>query len=344
MMLALCRIIMEFRTPKAAEISTNKTADPAEKDADNREHCYDALDQPSEQIRVVTVHPGDFADPIVCDLQLVFLDDKPYYEALSYVCGESSATRSIILDGRIKQVAVKLEQALRRLRKRDRPRIMWIDAICINQEDKEEKGHQVALMGRIYSCTAEAVLWLEHDADLENTNSEGLPAEDEVNEIALHGDERDKELLDSIYFNEPLDEPLPISDYQRQGIGALGLFVLLLRQHFCKLPGMEFVDGHLWLSDSFVWAYGSLDAFTFRPWWSRIWELVSNRNSRDSLRILPTLAMFRGRDARDARDKIYAFPAFDAETWQDILIISDYSMGIQELFILLYINFFEATD
>ncbi|KAF2208887.1 hypothetical protein CERZMDRAFT_8174, partial [Cercospora zeae-maydis SCOH1-5] len=53
-----------------------------------------------------------------------------------------------------------LRDALRRLRKRSDPRALWIDAICINQIDAQEKSSQLALLGRIYSNAAEVLIWL----------------------------------------------------------------------------------------------------------------------------------------------------------------------------------------
>ena len=67
------------------------------------------------------------------------LDAEPHYDALSYMWGDLSVTRSIQLDDDNEfQVTVNLENTLRDLRLTDRSSILWVDAVCINQDDIEE--------------------------------------------------------------------------------------------------------------------------------------------------------------------------------------------------------------
>lgn len=82
------------------------------------------------------------------------------YEALSYVWGDSSITRTILLEGREFQVTTNLYSALRRLRYPDYTRIIWIDAICINQSNLEERSQQVLLMKNIYEGAEEVLMWM----------------------------------------------------------------------------------------------------------------------------------------------------------------------------------------
>lgn len=57
-------------------------------------------------------------------------------------------------------LGANLDQALRSLRLRDQDRTIWIDAICINQADITERGHQVAQMGKIYESATAVTAWL----------------------------------------------------------------------------------------------------------------------------------------------------------------------------------------
>jgi hypothetical protein len=50
--------------------------------------------------------------------------------------------------------------ALRRIRSKFRKCILWIDSICIDQSSTEERNHQVALMGDVYSMASEVIIWL----------------------------------------------------------------------------------------------------------------------------------------------------------------------------------------
>lgn len=103
---------------------------------------------------------------------------KYSYEALSYVWGKSSGKCTITLDGK-KGVPVtdNLYAALRRLRRPDRRRVLWVDAVCIDQKNVVERNWQVQMMGRIYSNAARVVVWLG-DADGPSPNFDEVPVVD----------------------------------------------------------------------------------------------------------------------------------------------------------------------
>ena len=79
------------------------------------------------------------SETIECDLKLSSLDDRHQYEALSYVWGTHDDENKILLNGQSFTVRKNLSYALRTLRLVERPRVMWIDALCINQEDTDER-------------------------------------------------------------------------------------------------------------------------------------------------------------------------------------------------------------
>jgi hypothetical protein len=112
------------------------------------------------QIRIIELLPGTPQDEIRCASHIANLDDNPVYEALSYVWGDSRITKRIYVDGRPMEITVNLESALRHIRKPAESRFLWIDAICINQNNNAEKTHQVHLMGDIYGNTEQCLLWL----------------------------------------------------------------------------------------------------------------------------------------------------------------------------------------
>lgn len=99
-----------------------------------------------------------WCEPIRCELYNAYLQDRPHYEALSYVWGKGR--RLILLNGGFREVTANLEAALRRLRYSHDDRHLWVDALCIDQNNDIEKSHQVRLMREIYSQTAMGLLWL----------------------------------------------------------------------------------------------------------------------------------------------------------------------------------------
>ena len=89
------------------------------------------------------------------------------YEALSYVWGDPEDTVSILCSGCEVKVTRNLGTALKYLRNTKGVRQLWVDAICINQQDLTEKGQQVQQMGRVYASADRTLVWLgeEHPED-----------------------------------------------------------------------------------------------------------------------------------------------------------------------------------
>ena len=138
---------------------------------------YKPLNPGNEKsIRVLHVHPDLSRDGhVCCDLSHSSISAE--YSALSYTwsstpsassrdknsksSGEDEATKTIILNDKPFPVRSNLHSFLKSYARRslaDRP--LWVDAICINQEDVEEKNRQVGMMWKIYSFTKEVLVWL----------------------------------------------------------------------------------------------------------------------------------------------------------------------------------------
>jgi len=84
----------------------------------------------------------------------------PRYSALSYVWGDNKITKPIILNGQETTVTSNLESALRHLRLENDERRLWIDALCINQDDIPERNDQILLMRDIYVMAEKVIVWL----------------------------------------------------------------------------------------------------------------------------------------------------------------------------------------
>lgn len=121
---------------------------------------YSPLDPQKSEIRLVTLLPGKARDAIRCTLSTTSLDSAPEFTALSYAWGDPSKTKPITVDREPFDVTVNLELGLRAIRKRWRRRVLWIDAICINQKDVQEKNVQVPQMGRLFSTAPAVLVWL----------------------------------------------------------------------------------------------------------------------------------------------------------------------------------------
>ncbi|OAG07356.1 uncharacterized protein CC84DRAFT_1088440, partial [Paraphaeosphaeria sporulosa] len=92
--------------------------------------------------------------------------DTPSYEAVSYCWGEPNLSHTLVCDGQwTLGITANVDTMLRTLRKQNKTRYLWIDAICLNQKDNEEKRVQVGLMGDIFSEAAKVHIWLGEGED-----------------------------------------------------------------------------------------------------------------------------------------------------------------------------------
>ena len=145
------------------------------------------LNRQRRQIRVLDVDDGGEQDALQCFIKTISIDDAHEFNAISYTWGANSRSGLIIVDGLSIPVAKSAETALRSLRACEsdslaqaheqllrategRMKPIWIDAVCINQDDAEERADQVRLMRAIYSSAANVIVWM----------GEGNPQTDEA--------------------------------------------------------------------------------------------------------------------------------------------------------------------
>lgn len=103
------------------------------------------------------------------------LSELPTCEALSYEWGEPTREHDIICEGKILKGTSNLLVVLKRLRLSDRPRLLWIDALCINQDDAVEVMQQINLMTYLYKNAGRVLIWLGEEKSLTKKAFEMLP-------------------------------------------------------------------------------------------------------------------------------------------------------------------------
>ncbi|KAH7160436.1 heterokaryon incompatibility protein-domain-containing protein [Dactylonectria estremocensis] len=133
-------------------------------EAEVRDELYRSIpiDSSRQEFRLLLLHPGAWQTPIQCSLSVASLRSRPKFRALSYVWGRKTSSHSVQINNRRLSVWKNLEGVLQRLR-RDiggEDVRLWIDAVCINQNDDEERNAQVAMMANIYTSCQEVFVWL----------------------------------------------------------------------------------------------------------------------------------------------------------------------------------------
>jgi hypothetical protein len=91
--------------------------------------------------------------------------DMHGYEAVSYVWGDDQKPRYVWIGENKLRITASLHKALLRLRNYTSDRVLWIDAICIDQANNTEKSIQVSRMATVYSNASRVRVWLGETAD-----------------------------------------------------------------------------------------------------------------------------------------------------------------------------------
>lgn len=120
--------------------------------------CYEPLESSSRQIRLLELLPS-IDGQVNGRLHIASLDDQPVFNALSYVWGVEEDPKTITINGEAIKAKKNLRAALLRLQDSDSQAI-WIDAICIDQENIDEKNSQLPLMRAIYTQALRVIIWL----------------------------------------------------------------------------------------------------------------------------------------------------------------------------------------
>lgn len=159
----------------------------------------------NNEIRIATLLPcghGSLEDDSVIEIRLKIyqLSNLPHYRTLSYCWGVGPADRSCRCKSTTSSsaghlwISGNLEQALIHIRSREEV-LLWVDQLCINQQDEEEKRRQVQLMRQVYTKASEVIVWLGH-AEAETALAFNL-IEDIVRQLQAQGKD--------VAYGQPLD-------------------------------------------------------------------------------------------------------------------------------------------
>lgn len=123
----------------------------------------------SGRIRLLLLHPRHPNDPVACTMFETTLDRAPRFEAMSYTWGSPNKEYQIVVDRKQVGVTSSAYHLLQDLSSIFLSQLVWIDSICINQDDVEEKSQQVALMADIYTRASLVTVHLNSNTtDVEN--------------------------------------------------------------------------------------------------------------------------------------------------------------------------------
>jgi uncharacterized protein YceK len=236
--------------------------------------------------------------PVAASLEVHHFDDNILpYQPLSYSWatqnGDDSPIREMRLDGCRKAITENLHHGLIQIRNRvyaDRLRgdtLFWIDALCINQDDKAERSSQVAMMGQIFARGCATVVWLGHNTEeMDGAAYEAM----EISCDFFYGTSDAISYLDSL--PETLDERqlLRLVDYTGQDLGSTKP---LIQNRLKRLCVHEWYNFYLTVDR---W-YRAVESVVQRRYFTRRWIIQELYFSNDR----PVLALW-GKHMMNASD------------------------------------------
>ena len=189
---------------------------------------YSPIDKGASEIRLMTLLPGAFGDEIRMTIRNRRLSKslRPVYEALSYTWGSETDHDYVYVQEDKAQkalaVAPNLAEALQYLRYEDRSRVLWIDAICVDQTNTAERGHQVLRMADIYRQASRVIIWLGPERD------DSTLAMQELNTlghtIEVDWTTKKRKPLSGDRYDQWVEEPLSFAE-DRRTLAAIETFL-----------------------------------------------------------------------------------------------------------------------
>ncbi|KAF2188764.1 HET-domain-containing protein [Zopfia rhizophila CBS 207.26] len=298
---------------------------------------YSSLLPGPDSIRLLRLMPHeDDAARIQCELFDYSLHESGkgthMFEALSYVWGDPDKPLFISIGEHDLPVTTNLHAALSRLRDRSFERIIWVDAICINQEDLQERSRQVQLVAKIYSKANRVIVWLGETAD----NSDRA-----LEEIRIAADEEYTNSSNSETIQQAIFALLQRPWFRRIWV----LQEVAAARHVLIMCGLMEIDGYAFCSGlkSLELSYETcpdlqspvrsvtslIRGAIFRP------KYAISSSGRFSLDIRPLgelIDMFHTHEATLDHDKVYALLGMSSDDPSEAGLWPDYKISWQELF------------
>lgn len=286
------------------------------------------------QIRILKLHPApSFEVPIHGELHIQAVPAEPDgdtfgdYHAISYTWGDTSLTHEAYIDGRRLPITKNLDVALRHFREILRSPSLWIDGICIDQSNDEEKSDQVRMLRRTFNYSKKVYIWLgPGDADTDD-------AMRCLNTLAeLRGERSDiKDVRD-----------LPDLHREKLDRGCDAIFARLWWTRVWTMVELRFsLHDHAFVCGEYC-ATGLADA-PHAPF--VVFVTFANEGNKSALthKLDDLLSYVSFCEATDPRDHIFALAGLIPETMQQ-LGFPDYSLSVSEVYQRTTLKLLFATE
>ncbi|KAF2730690.1 HET-domain-containing protein, partial [Polyplosphaeria fusca] len=310
---------------------------------------YQPIDLDRPAFRLLQLFKGEGPD-LECILYQAFLDgeDTIPYHALSYTWGSTEKSSTMEVDGEMLSVTENLYTALQHLRRKDVDQILWVDAICIDQDNEVERGHQVQQMCVIYSQAQEVIVWLGQATDETDIFMNSLGR---LEEYSSNYDHRNWNLRDWDQFWKFV--PQDPGRILRKGLG-----LLLQRPWFKRVWILQEVASAKTARVQCGTKSVKAQTFTLAP---PLIGTTPERHCKAVLEIMPgclrkeswwnekrglynLLQKFGASEASDPRDNVYALLGLSTDAQGPHSLRPDYTKNVQEVINNTYLFLFGSSE
>jgi hypothetical protein len=301
--------------------SPHREIDPVP-NTSGEKYGYRPLDHKfGQEIRLVVLYPGQEKEDLMCEIKHVNLLDNPVYEALSYCWGDTTLSRHIFCRGRSVPITLNCEAALRCLRRRDRGRVIWIDAICIDQSNTTERNHQVRIMSSIYSSASQVLAFLGSQGSPQRNASVKRIAGYLDDSLESYNRRSHVEREDLLSF---IDRPYWSRIWILQEIALAQLVTVVVEDQTIRWTGSVIETIRQLCHNHGVNHSGVL------PW------VPANRPEEQSL--IDVLGRSRTCSATDPRDKVFAVLGLAQKKFSDAIPV-DYTLHVNQVYLKVAVHY-----
>jgi ankyrin repeat protein len=306
------------------------------------EYIYQPINLNEPGVRLLRLFRGSPTDDIQCGLFEAWINqskDGMPYEALSYTWGSIEKAAQITVNGSTMRVTSNLYAALQHLRFEGEDRLLWIDAICIDQDNMAERIHQVQHMKYIYKAAECVVVWLGEGTEESDLVMDSMKRLQDYT-IQVEGDWRHSA---QIWMH--VQAGLGDIDMHQIDKWRKGMELMLRRPWFRRIWILqEIANARV---ATVYCGKKSISARTFAQVPSII-GLQPESHSQAVLDIMPGLSRkeswwgqkrnlhtllvkFRESEATDERDIIYALLGISSDAYISDILLPDYTKSLQQI-------------
>ncbi|KAL1647158.1 Folylpolyglutamate synthetase [Diplodia intermedia] len=277
------------------------------------------------------------------------LNTAPEYEALSYVWGSSERTHAVMLNQHSFAIQSNLHDALEHLRHEltrsgKSTRKIWIDAICINQQDKMEKSSQVMIMGDIYANASRVLVWLGKADNFSKIAFDTL-AKFAVNDGTKNARITSRNLQSTMTERTKAVECTIIRPYFERAWVVQEVVSAKEAMVCCGellLPFDTVFQGVSRMTGSGYFPFTRTTAqITSLGMWRDCFLAENSRNRDEALDLRILFLDSRNKKCQDARDKVYALKAIGSKSFTDGINV-DYNKDVEDVYVDCAIHLLES--